>query len=100
MGVVDKLSLASMFRSAQMCSVESTIELLMQYGADPNLSDGIRSETPLHIAATFGHPKIVQRLIKFGADHEKRSAGKDGKTPLAIAKFSADSLLIASAQIS
>ena len=87
-----ELSPASMFRPAQMCSVESAIELLMQYGADPNLSDAIRSETPLHTAAEFGHPKIAKRMIKFGADHEKRSAGKDGRTPLAIAeKAAADS---------
>jgi hypothetical protein len=81
-----ELSPASMFRPAQMCSVESLIELLMQYGADPNLHDAIRAETPLHIAAEFGHPKIAKRLIKFGANHEKRSAGKDGKTPLAMAE--------------
>ena len=82
----EHLSIASMFRPAQMCSVESIIELLMQYGADPNLSDAVRGESAMHLAAHFGHPKIVQRLIKFGGDHERRSAGKDGATALAIAE--------------
>lgn len=58
------------------------VELLLEYGADPNVKDGSGSIT-LHHAARDGQNGIVQLLLKYWAD----SNAKDGSesTPLHIA---------------
>jgi len=38
--------------------------------------------TPLHLAAFFGHPKIVELLLAAGADALARSRNPNGNTPL------------------
>ncbi|KAL5350008.1 hypothetical protein ACLOAV_005044 [Pseudogymnoascus australis] len=46
------------------------VELLLQYGADPNERDGqpFSGFTPLHRAAAKNHPKVITLLLKAGVD--------------------------------
>lgn len=43
------------------------INLLIQYGADVNMFDGLNKWPPIFYAALEGHVKTTQELIKFGA---------------------------------
>lgn len=58
------------------------IELLLEYGADPNAKDSSGS-TSLHTAAQDGHNKIIQLLLEYWAD--PNSKDDSGLTPLHIA---------------
>ena len=76
----------SLLRPAAICTVESVVELLLQYGADPNMVSLENGEGPLHLAARYGHQKLVKRLLKFRANPDKKSLGKDGVTPNILAE--------------
>jgi ankyrin repeat protein len=56
-------------------------ERLVESGADVNAfsQDGW---TPLHLAAFFGHPKLVELLLGRSADVAARSRNANGNTPL------------------
>jgi ankyrin repeat protein len=57
------------------------VERLLASGAAANtLSDD--GWTPLHLAAFFGHAKIVELLLSHGADVAARSRNSNGNTPL------------------
>jgi ankyrin repeat protein len=58
-------------------------ELLLEAGADPNLTDR-RGFTPLHIAVARNDAELVQRLLDHGAAINVRTRS-DGRTPLIIA---------------
>ncbi|XP_053593933.1 ankyrin-2-like [Microplitis demolitor] len=62
------------------------VKLQIRQGADVNAS-GVKSSSPLHEAAWYGHPKIIKLLIKNGAHLESVSNGptKYGYTPLHLA---------------
>ncbi|XP_053593925.1 putative ankyrin repeat protein RF_0381 [Microplitis demolitor] len=65
------------------------IELLKQrirQGADVN-SSGQKGSSPLHVAAWYGHPEIIELLINNGArlDPELNGPMKNGYTPLHLA---------------
>jgi hypothetical protein len=47
--------------------LKSTVELLLKYGADPNIQD-TSNRRALHIASWFGFPEIVDLLLEYGAD--------------------------------
>jgi ankyrin repeat protein len=44
----------------------------------------LRGETPLHLAAYYGHVAVAELLINHGA--EPRMGNKDRKTPLELAR--------------
>ncbi|KAF4995982.1 hypothetical protein FDECE_12608 [Fusarium decemcellulare] len=69
------------------CSTDDLkgVELLIEWGADVNLSSG--PETPLSEAAKKGHYQIVKTLLENGADPNYSYAG-DISSPLAIAAYS------------
>mmetsp|Transcript_6714 Transcript_6714/g.8776 ORF Transcript_6714/g.8776 Transcript_6714/m.8776 type:complete len:582 (-) Transcript_6714:1574-3319(-) len=56
------------------------IELLLQYGADPNSVSLNELLTPLHIAAVLCNEDVVRVLIEAGAN--VNAADRDGDTPL------------------
>jgi len=61
------------------------IEMLLEAGADPNVSDvEEEEETPLTYSAFFGNTKAIRLLLKFGADPHK--ANRAQETPLKIAQ--------------
>jgi hypothetical protein len=76
----------SFLRAPALIQVETLIELLLQHGADPTISGDEIGETPLHLAARYGQPKIVKRLLQFRGRPDQRSNGKDGLTPLELAE--------------
>ena len=59
------------------------IEELLQYGANPNAC-GANGITPLHMAAAYGHDKIVGMLLRHGADPTWRDFR--GLTPQGVAE--------------
>ena len=61
----------------------SVAELLLEAGADPNLTDK-RGFAPVHIAVTRNDAKLVQCLLDHGAAINIRTRG-DSRTPLMIA---------------
>lgn len=64
---------------------QQVIELLDQ-GADPNSFENANEKiTLLHLAALYGADKVIEPLIRAGADIDARTAN-NGVTPLEIAK--------------
>ncbi|KAF5278805.1 hypothetical protein FQR65_LT03492 [Abscondita terminalis] len=59
-----------------------TIEILLEHGAEIDLTDA-RRQTPLYVAASWGHLDVVKYLIKSGADLEVKN--HEGRTALHIA---------------
>jgi len=60
------------------------IRLLLDYGADPNITEEVQGQSPLMIAAYYNHPKIVSLLMEQGADTQL--SDKEGRTALDIAQ--------------
>ena len=58
-------------------------ELLLEFGANPNLTRLIDAYTPLHIAAENGVSWLGENLLKYGADINARN--QDGASPLMLA---------------
>ena len=55
------------------------MELLLDRKADPNARTDT-GQTPLHLAAATGQPRVARLLIERGAD--PKSKDKHGKTPI------------------
>lgn len=70
--------------------VESVLEVVLRFGADPNIVMEPRygGRTPLHIAVRNGHPRVVTSLLEFGADANIPDAF--GKLPLHDAAAAGD----------
>ena len=77
---------------------EHCVRLLLSAGADPNATtipgaesgafmrdSRTRGETPLHRAAAYGSPEIIELLLATGANRE--SVDANGDTPLSWASF-------------
>lgn len=71
----------SLFEAAAAGEIERVERLLAESPADVNAysPDGW---TPLHLAAFFGHAKIVELLLGHDADLTARSRNPNGNTPL------------------
>ena len=61
----------------------STLELLLELGANPNLPDN-EGRSPLHSAAFLGDAKSISILLEHGAELEARDE-RYGATPLSLA---------------
>ena len=61
----------------------SSVEQLLQRGADPNVKDQ-RGFTPLHMAVYSGSLEVVQLLLEHGANPDAKDVG--GKTPYDLAR--------------
>jgi len=57
-----------------------TADLLRRHGADPDVWGRRRTRTPLHSAALYGSPEVVQKLIEYDADIDAKD--ETGWTPL------------------
>ena len=60
--------------------VVSTVQFLLKHRADVNARRGDDLNTPLHLAAYYGHVEVAQMLLKSGAEVNSRNL--DGRTPL------------------
>jgi uncharacterized protein len=71
----------SLFEAAAAGEIERVERLVRESPATVNhySADGW---TPLHLAAFFGHAKIVELLLAHGADVTARSTNPNGNTPL------------------
>ena len=49
------------------------VGLLLQYNADPNIYSNHEKESPLHLAAYYGHKDICLMLLEHGADINAQS---------------------------
>jgi len=65
--------------AAEFGQVEAA-KVLIAHGADPSLVDGENDATALGWAAFFGRPRVVEVLVKAGAEASRRN--KHGLTPL------------------
>jgi len=61
------------------------VRWLLEHGADPNLPWGELDEAPLHVAAQRWDVSMVELLVRFGADVQRRRA--DGHTAHALAEL-------------
>jgi uncharacterized protein len=73
---------AAPIHSAAAAGQAKIAELLLQHGAEPNVSEQ-GGYTPLHAAAENGDMEMIRVLLYGGADLTLRS--DDGKTPLDLA---------------
>jgi len=69
------------YAACTTCDPES-IRLLLEAGADPNVA---RPSPPLVTAASKGSVEVVQLLLHFGADPERRGTGENKWSPLEAA---------------
>jgi uncharacterized protein len=70
----------SLFEACAAGEFDAVERLLGSGSAVNDFSDD--GWTPLHLAAFFGHPKIVELLLANGADVTARSRNANGNTPL------------------
>lgn len=63
--------------------MHKVVQLLLDFGADPDLAHDSGATTPLHEAVRMQCPEIVTTLLRGGADIEKQDMF--GKTPLDVA---------------
>ena len=61
------------------------VKILVKLGANPNIKDNVWQGTALDHAAFYGHPEIVQTLLKNGAKKDVKNI--NGRTPLEEAKY-------------
>ena len=59
---------------AARTGVAAVVETLLSYGADPNAREAYRGQSALMWAASEGHLRAVEVLLKGGADFRARSA--------------------------
>jgi hypothetical protein len=69
--------------------IRSKVELLLENGADPNLTKGTFQDPPLHNAVKLGYVDVVDLLMAHQADLNIR--GPQGATPLHWAALRGDS---------
>ncbi len=73
---------AAPIQSAAAAGHAKIVDLLLKYGADPNIREQ-GGYTPLHAAAQNGDVEMIKTLIYGGADLDAKS--NDGKIPLDVA---------------
>lgn len=73
---------AAPIQSAAAAGYTKIVDLLLKYGADPNMREQ-GGYTPLHAAAQNGDVEMIKTLIYGGADLDTKS--NDGKIPLDLA---------------
>jgi ankyrin repeat protein len=59
------------------------VECLLEQGADRD-KQNCDGNTPLHMAATFGHLEVAKALMRYGANLDARN--KAGQLPIDVAK--------------
>ena len=72
---------------------EEVVQLLLDEGADPNITYGERALTPLYYAAAMGQKRIVERLLYSGAD-PNITDGRGWMTPLYVAAMKEHSSVV------
>jgi ankyrin repeat protein len=75
----------------------STLQALLDSGADPNLGTTKEGNTPLHVAAAAGNADSVKVLLAHGADAAAKNA--DGETAYDFARKKLDPQQAAAAEI-
>ncbi|CNB45407.1 putative phospholipase A accessory protein [Yersinia frederiksenii] len=68
----NSVTLATPLAAAVMAGREIQVILLLVRGVDPNLADRV-GDTPLHLAGKTNAPDLALRLLKAGADPDRRN---------------------------
>lgn len=85
-----KLGWAPIYR-AVICGQLAATELLLKFGADPNIRNRL-GESPLHQASDNQNHAIADILLQYNADPNLQT--KEGDTPLHVAAFRGDEKMV------
>jgi uncharacterized protein len=81
----DSMQRTALFYAASGTNVES-VDSLLRAGADVNVKDGQEGWTPIMVAASEGHPAVVQKLLEKNPELLLRDVDGDSALDFAVQK--------------
>jgi ankyrin repeat protein len=60
-----------LYRAAAQYNGKETVEILLRYGADPNIASGFQQTTAFMRVAQYGNAETIELVLKSGGDKQK-----------------------------